>query len=308
MKVLVTGAAGFVGRALLADDRAASHQILPPGRVELELQDQEACRSYLATARPDLIIHLAGRVGGIGANIAAPAAFLEDNLRVGMNLLRAAFEVRTPRLINLGSSCMYPRDRPGALKETDLLTGPLEPTNEAYAMAKLTIWKLVQAMRAARPDLAWVTLIPPNLYGPWDHFQPNRSHMVAAAIVKVMTAQRMGRSKVEIWGDGTARREFMFAADLADFIWTHVAQIDQLPQTMNVGVGTDHSIDDYYRAISQAAGFRGGFVHDATQPTGMRRKLLDVSLQRELGWQPATDLPTGLALTVAHVRSQGPDS
>ena len=303
----MTGAGGFVGRTLLADGRAGEREVLAPDRREVDLHDLGACRAYLERVRPDLIIHLAGRVGGIGANLAAPASFLQENLTIGVNLLRAAFELRTPRLINLASSCMYPKDHQGALKETDLLTGRLEPTNEGYATAKLAIWKLARAMRAARPELAWVTLIPPNLYGPYDHFQPDRSHLVAAAITKVLTAHRTGQDEVEIWGDGTARREFLFAPDLADFIWSHIAKVDQLPETMNIGVGTDHSIDDYYQAISQAVGFGGRFVHDLTRPTGMRRKLLDVALQARLGWRPLTDLATGLSLTVAHARSLGVD-
>jgi GDP-L-fucose synthase len=300
VKILVTGAGGMVGHNLLADPRASEHRVLAPPRGLLNLTDAGACRLYFKAHRPDLVIHLAGVVGGIAANAAAPATFLARNLAIGLNVLQAADGVGVERLLNLGSSCMYPALAPSPLTEDQLLTGALEATNEGYALAKLTIWKLAQAMD--QEGRAWRTLIPPNLYGPHDTFDPDRSHLIAAAILKTDSAMAQGRSAVEIWGDGTARREFLFAADLADFIWRHVDRLEVLPATMNVGVGEDLAVDDYYRAVASALGFEGGFTHNRARPTGVARKLLDIGAQARLGWRPLTPLGAGLDQTIDFYR------
>ena len=302
MKILVTGAAGMVGRNLLADPRAGRHVILAPPRNELDFTDSVACDAYLVRERPDLIIHLAAMVGGVQANVDAPATFLADNLAISLNLLTAARSSETPRLINLGSSCMYPRDRQGALSEDQLLTGPLEPTNEGYALAKLAAWKLTQAFGREAPGRLWRTLIPPNLYGPHDRYDPARSHLLAAAIAKIDHALSIDAPEVEIWGDGMARREFMFAGDLADFIWRFHDRLDDLPETVNVGVGEDATVNDYYRTVASVVGYGGAFRHDLGRPIGMRRKLLDVTGQMRLGWRPATPLAQGVAAAVAAYR------
>jgi GDP-L-fucose synthase len=305
VKILVTGAGGMVGRNLLADPRAAEHDILRPSRGELDLLNGAACQAFIDRTAPDVIVHLAARVGGIAANIAAPVDFLADNLAIGLNVLAAARRAETPAFVNLGSSCMYPTGQPQPLTEDRLLTGPLEPTNEGYALAKLAIWKLATAIGEEDPRRAYRTLIPPNLYGSFDSFDPVRSHLVAAAIRKVDAAVRRGEATVEIWGDGLARREFMFAADLADFIWRHIGRLAALPPCMNVGVGADHSVNDYYRAVAEVLGFKGRFVHDRTKPVGVRRKLLDVTAQTALGWRPATALIDGIAAAADDYRSRG---
>lgn len=306
MKILVTGAAGMVGRNLLADPRAERHQILSPSRLDLDLTDAIACETFLLRERPDLVIHLAAIVGGIQANIDAPARFLSDNLAISLNLLSAAHRAATPRLINLGSSCMYPRDQERALREDDLLTGALEPTNESYALAKIAAWKLTQAFGREAPGRLWRTLIPPNLYGPYDRYDPVRSHLVAAAIAKMEVALRTGAAEVEIWGDGTARREFLFAGDLADFIWSFHQRLEDLPETLNVGVGEDATVNEYYAAVANALGYHGAFRHDLSRPVGMRRKVMDVTAQARLGWGPATLVGEGLAITVAAYRRDHP--
>jgi GDP-L-fucose synthase len=303
MIILVTGAGGMVGRHFLADERAGAHVILAPRRAELDLTDAGACAAYVAREKPDLIVHLAAVVGGIQANIDAPTRFLADNLALGLNVLTAAQAAGVPRLINMGSSCMYPKDAPGLLTEDRLLSGPLEPTNEGYALAKIAIARLGQAMRRENPGAHYVTLIPPNLYGPFDHFDLVRSHLPPAAIMKVEAAVRVGDRTVEIWGDGTARREFMFAGDLADFLWRVHDRLETLPPILNVGVGEDHTVREYYEVVARAAGYDGAFVYNPAKPTGMLRKLLDVSGQRRLGWSPPTGLEDGIAATLAYYRS-----
>jgi len=303
MKILVTGASGMVGRNLLADPRAGAHRILEPTRAELDLTDRGATRAYLARERPDLVVHLAAVVGGIQANIDGQARFLADNLAIGLNLLTAARQVGVPRLINLASSCMYPVGAPQPLGEASLLSGPLEPTNEGYALAKIAAWKLAHLLSAQAPDLAWRTIIAPNLYGPHDRFDPVRSHLVPAAILKIDAAMRQGANLVEIWGDGTARRELMFAADLADFLWRFHDRLEDLPDPLNVGAGADRTVGEIYQAVAAALGFEGAFVHDLAKPTGVREKRLDINAQTRLGWRPATTLAAGLAATVAYIRA-----
>jgi len=300
VRVLVTGGTGMLGRNLRAARGAAAHAILAPRRAELDLTRADDCRRYVAEARPDLVVHLAGRVGGIQANIDRAALALSDNLLMGINVVTAARAAGVPRLVNLGSSCMYPRDRAERLDVGQLLSGPLEPTNEAYALAKLSVWKLVEVIGHESPALCYRTLIACNLYGPFDHFDPLSSHLVPAAILKIDQALETGADTVEIWGDGAARREFMFAADLADFIWRFADRLDELPRTLNVGVGVDLSVDDYYARIAALMGYAGGFAHNLRRPAGMRRKLLDVSAQEALGWRPPTALDDGLRRTLAH--------
>ena len=303
MKIFVTGASGMVGRNFLADPRAAHHEMLAPTRAELDLTDAAATAAYVAHHRPDLILHFAARVGGIQANIEAPEQFLSENLAIGLSVMGAARRAGTRRLINLGTSCMYPMGQDKPLHPDCLLGGPVEPTSENYGLAKLASWKLTQTLGRASPDLTWRTVIPPNLYGVHDHFDPVRSHLVAAIVLKISAAIAGGRDEVTIWGDGSARREFMFAADLTDFLWRYHDRLDALPETMNVGVGADHSVDDYYRIVGEVLGYTGRFIHDTTRPAGIAHKLLDTTAQDALGWTPSTALRDGIAATAEFYRS-----
>lgn len=297
-RVWITGANGMVGRNLREHARAEDWDILAPSRAELNLSDQQAVRAFVQVERPDLVIHAAGQVGGIQANIADPVGFLVNNLDMGRNVIMAAFEGGVPALINLASSCMYPRGRDHALRESDMMTGELEPTNEGYALAKIVSTRLCDYIARTNADRAYRTVIPCNLYGRHDKFDPKASHLVPAIIAKVSKAVAEGEDEVEIWGDGTARREFMYAADLADAVWRAAEDTATLPQLMNIGLGHDHSILDYYEAVAQALGWTGRFRFDLTRPVGMRRKLSDVSLQREWGWTAPTSLQAGIAATI----------
>ena len=297
MKIFVTGASGMVGRNVLADPRGADHEMLAPTRADLDLTDASATAAYVAHHRPDLILHFAARVGGIQANIEAPDLFLGENLAIGLSVMKAARAAGTPRLINLGTSCMYPMGQDRPLHPDCLLGGPMEPTSEGYGLAKLASWKLTQTLGRATAGAIWRTIIPPNLYGPHDRFDPVRSHLVPAIILKIDAAMAAGEDVVTIWGDGSARREFMLAADLADFLWRFHDRLDELPETMNVGVGADHSVDDYYRIVGEVLGYRGRFTHDASRPAGIAHKLLDITAQADLGWAPPTPLRDGIAAT-----------
>ncbi|WP_372801595.1 GDP-L-fucose synthase family protein [Paracoccus seriniphilus] len=295
--LLVTGANGMVGQNILAHPKAAEWQIQAPGSAELDLRDRAAVDDWMRDHRPDAIVHAAGVVGGIHANMAEPVRFLADNTLIGVNVVTAALAAGIPTLINLGSSCIYPKDIGSGLREDCILTGPLEPTNEGYALAKITTMRLCEYAMRENPDLNYKTLIPCNLYGRWDKFDPRHSHLVPAIIHKVHSAKQQGLSEVEIWGDGTARREFMYAGDLADAVLRALADPASLPDTLNIGLGHDHSINDYYAIIAKVIGWDGQFTHDLTRPVGMKQKLLDISAQTDWGWSAPTSLEDGIRAT-----------
>ena len=299
-KLMITGGRGMVGRNIVEHARATEWEVLAPGRAELDLMDRAAVDAYMATHQPDLIIHAAGKVGGIRANMAEPVEFLDQNVMIGRNVIMAARAAGVKRLINLGSTCIYPRNAPNPLAEDLLLTGELEPTNEGYALAKIMALRLCQYIRSEDPSFLYKTLIPCNLFGKHDKFDPKNSHLVPAIIHKVHQAQKSGDATVEIWGDGTARREFMYAEDLVDAIFRAADSLEELPDLINIGVGDDKSINDFYQVVAEVIGWKGDFTHDLSKPAGMARKLSDTSRQQAWGWAPQTSLEEGIAKTYQH--------
>jgi GDP-L-fucose synthase len=300
LRILLTGSTGMVGRNLLEHPGAAGHTILTPGRRELELTSGASVREWFTRNPVDLVIHAAGRVGGIAANIARPTDFLVRNIVLG------ARDAGVPQLLNLSSSCIYPRDRETPLTEEMVLSGELEPTNEGYALAKIATMRLCRYVRRERPELQYKSVIPCNLYGPHDKFDAVHAHLIPAVIAKVVGAAREGAKAIEIWGDGSARREFMYASDLADFIWSSLPRFEALPDDLNVGVGRDHTIKEYYQAVADVIGWRGEFTHDLSRPVGMKRKLMDVTRMEAFGWTPRTGLAEGIAATYTHFQRLSP--
>lgn len=299
-RLFVTGGRGMVGRNLCDHPGIARWQVLAPSRAELDLTDVLALHDWLDRHRPDAVVHAAGLVGGIQANLAEPLRYLAENARIGLNVITACRAAQVPVLINLSSSCVYPKDLGHGLSEDRILTGPLEPSNEGYALAKIMAMRMVEYAAREEPGLHWRTLIPCNLYGPHDKFDPRHSHLLPAIIHKLHQAKLAGDETVEIWGDGEARREFMYAGDLAGAILRALDDPQSLPPVMNVGPGVDHAINDYYRIAAEVIGWTGRFTHDLSRPVGMRQKLLDVSRQNAWGWAPQTALRDGIAATYAH--------
>lgn len=295
--LLLFGGTGMVGHNLL--DLAAERgvAIVAPSHATVDLADGKAVLAAIRRVAPSIVVHAAGRVGGIEANMRAPVAFLTDNWDMGRNVIMAAREAGIGRLINLGSSCMYPRDSPRPLREGDILAGPLEPTNEAYAIAKSAVQRLAAYVGEEDSRFRYKTLVPCNLYGRYDTFDPKRSHLAAAVIDKLHRATADRATSVDIWGDGSARREFLYAGDLAEAILAAVDRFDTLPPVLNVGAGVDYSVNDYYRTAATVVGYTGDFRHDLSKPVGMKRKLMDVSLARHWGWTARTSLADGLART-----------
>lgn len=294
MKILLTGANGMVGRNIMEHPKASEFEILTPPRLELNLLDEQSVIRYLSKHQPDLIVHAAGRVGGIESNMNEPFQYFCDNILMGLHLIRAAYQTGVRRLMNLGSSCMYPRLAPSPLMEEYLLTGELEPTNEGYALSKNSVMRLCRYIRVENPSFLYKTIIPCNLYGRWDKFDPSRSHMVAAVIHKVHEAKKINAPEISVWGDGLARREFMNASDLADFILYAATRFDLMPDELNVGMGEDHSINEYYDWICETVGYKGRRTHDLTKPVGMKRKLMDVGKLQAFGWAPSISIKDGL--------------
>lgn len=284
----------MVGQNILEHPRAVDWEFAAPTSEQLDLTDFKATRQFMAELRPDAVIHSAGRVGGIQANIAHPVDFLVTNVDLGRNVILAAREAGVSKLLNLASSCMYPRNAPNPLGEELVLKGELEPTNEGYALAKIFATRLCEYINRETPGMHYKTLIPCNLYGRHDKFLPEHSHLIPAIIHKVHQAKVQKLPTVEIWGDGTARREFMYAGDLAGAVLRAMGGFDQLPDLMNIGLGHDYSINEYYAVAAEVIGWQGQFVHDTTKPVGMKQKLVDIGRQRAWGWMPATALHEGI--------------
>jgi len=304
MRIFITGSRGMVGRNVMEHFAHENFEILAPSSAELNLFDYEKVFAHINDYHPDIIIHCAGKVGGIQANMKDLYGFFHENLIMGINLVTAAKKVGIRKLLNLSSSCAYPRNAKNPLKESFILKGELEPTNEGYALAKIAITKMCEYITNETDGFYYKTLIPCNLYGRWDKFSPENSHMIPALIDKLHLAKSSGINSVEIWGDGTARREFMFAGDLADCIVHAVKNFESLPNIMNVGTGYDYTINEYYELISEIVGYKGIFTYDLTKPVGMKQKLLDITKQKDWGWEAKTTLKEGIKETYKFFKEQ----
>ena len=300
-RILVCGHRGMVGSALVRRLAREDVEVLTAGRDVLDLTDQAAVRAWFARERPDAVFLAAARVGGILANATYPADFLLDNLMIAANVIEAAHREGTEKLLFLGSSCIYPRMAAQPMTEDCLLTGPLEPTNEAYAIAKIAGVKLCQAYRRQH-GARFVSAMPTNLYGPNDNFDLQSSHVLPAFIAKLHAAVERGDEAMTIWGTGTPRREFLHVDDLADAL-VHLMRVHESDVPVNVGVGRDVSIADLARTVADTVGFEGRFEFDATKPDGTPRKLLDVSHLHALGWRDSIGLREGIASTYEWYRA-----
>jgi len=287
----------MLGSSILTRAKRFGLDVLYPLRAELDLRNESQIEEYFISHKIDVIIHCAARVGGISANIENPADFILENLVIDSNLLSIARNRKINKLIYFGSSCMYPRDFRQPLVEDDILAGPLEPTNESYAIAKIAAARVVTTT-ALQDELAWRVLIPSNLYGPGDNFDPSSSHIVASIITKVLEAKEKGLKEIEIWGDGGARREFTYVDDIAEFVITNLSRISDWDLTMNIGIGVDHSVREYYEKVCKVLGYEGKFTYDVSKPAGMRQKLMSSETARLHGWNPSTNLDEGLSNTI----------
>jgi GDP-L-fucose synthase len=294
--IFVAGHQGLVGSAIVRRLRREGFENLALcTRAEVDLRDARAVETFMQTKRPVYVFLAAARVGGIHANSTFPAAFIHDNLQIQTSVIDAAWRHGVRKLLFLGSSCIYPRLAPQPMKEEYLLTGPLEPTNEWYAIAKIAGIKMCQAYRRQHGFNA-ISAMPTNLYGPGDNFSLEDSHVLPALLRKAHEARLAGQHTLGVWGSGTPRREFLHVDDLADALLFLMRNYES-ESLINVGCGTDLSIRELAHMVADTVGFQGTLEFDATRPDGAPRKLLDVSRLRQLGWSPSIELRAGLEQT-----------
>jgi GDP-L-fucose synthase len=292
-KLFIAGHRGMVGSALVREaERRGGFSILRAGRAQVDLCDQSETFAFLAREQPDVVIIAAAKVGGIHANATYPADFIYENLAIAANCVEGCRQAGVGRVLFLGSSCIYPKLAPQPMPEDCLLGGPLEETNEAYAVAKIAGLKLCQHYRAQH-GLLYHSAMPTNLYGPGDNYHAENSHVIPALIRRFHEAKQAGAGEVTIWGSGTPRREFLHVDDLAAACF-HLLELDEPPDWVNVGVGEDVTILELARLIAGAVGFEGEIRTDPAKPDGTPRKLLDTARIRATGWTPSIPLEQGL--------------
>jgi GDP-L-fucose synthase len=292
--VFVAGHRGMVGSALVRRLAQEDVKLLTVPRRELDLADQKAVFDWFAKNTPQVVFLAAAKVGGIVANNTLRAEFLYDNLAIATNVIHAAHLNRTEKLLFLGSSCIYPKLAPQPLREDSMLTGPLEPTNEPYAIAKIAGIKMVEAYRTQYGS-DFINVMPTNLYGPGDNYHPEYSHVVAALIRRFHEAKLSGVSDVVVWGTGTPRREFLYVDDMADAC-VHLMKTYSAIDMVNIGTGEDITIAEFARLVASIVGFAGTISYDTSRPDGTPQKLLDVGRLTKLGWRARTSLEDGLRL------------
>jgi GDP-L-fucose synthase len=297
MSVLVAGSSGMVGSAIVRKFTEFGLKVSPMSRKEVDILDEKSTLKYIDLVQPDSIVIAAAKVGGIAANKNYPVEFLETNLKIQQSLMSAAFKVGIPRLVFLGSSCIYPRDCPQPIKEEYLLSGPLESTNSAYAISKIAGIEQVNSYREEY-GLDWISLMPTNLYGTGDNFDLSNSHVMPSFIRRFIEAVESDTSKVVLWGTGSPRREFLHVDDLASAVLTCLEKYNE-GLHLNVGTGEDLTIHDLASKIALATGYSGQIEWDTLRPDGTPRKVLDISRLSSLGWEPTITLDEGIASTIA---------
>lgn len=302
MTVLVAGYSGLVGSAIYETLVANGEDVVGISSKEIDLRNRAKAFEYLQDLKPDVVIDAAAKVGGIGANSSEPVKFLSDNLQIQSNLMDASHAANVERLVFLGSSCIYPKDAPQPIREDYLLTGPLEPTNSAYAVAKIAGIEQIKSYRK-QFKRRWISLMPTNMYGPKDNFDIESGHVLPALVNRFASAVNNGSTQVTLWGSGTPKREFLYSSDLADAV---IVALDKYDDNLhlNIGTGKDLAIAELAKLIAEECGFSGEIHWDRSKPDGTMRKVLDISRINALGWKAKIELRTGIKSVISSFKAQ----
>lgn len=299
--VLVTGASGMLGQHLVPMLENKGHRVLTPSREDVDLTDADATESYIQSSTIDAVVHCAAYVAGIASSRASKHHSFDANVSMGMNLIRSCLENGITTLLNVGSATVYPSEAPQPLSESSLGQGAFEGPIEGYALSKYVVYRAC-AMANEQHNVSYKTVLPCNLFGPYDNFSLETGHMLPAILHRMHQAKEQNNSPIVIWGDGSAKREFLYAPDLADFICFALDNFESLPEVMNVGSGVEVSVNEMHQHMAKITGYTGELKHDFDKPVGRLRRYLNLHHQQRLGWSPKTPFEEALALTYDYLR------
>ena len=299
--VLVTGASGMLGQHLVPMLENKGHRVLTPSREDVDLTDADATESYIQSSTIDAVVHCAAYVAGIASSRASKHHSFDANVSMGMNLIRSCLENGITTLLNVGSATVYPSEAPQPLSESSLGQGAFEGPIEGYALSKYVVYRAC-AMANEQHNVAYKTVLPCNLFGPYDNFSLETGHMLPAILHRMHQAKEQNNSPIVIWGDGSAKREFLYAPDLADFICFALDNFESLPEVMNVGSGVEVSVNEMHQHMAKITGYTGELKHDFDKPVGRLRRYLNLHHQQRLGWSPKTPFEEALAITYDYLR------
>ena len=299
--VLVTGASGMLGQHLVPMLENKGHRVLTPSREDVDLTDADATRSYIQSTAIDAVVHCAAYVAGIASSRASKHHSFDANVSMGMNLIRSCLENGITTLLNVGSATVYPSEAPQPLSESSLGQGAFEGPIEGYALSKYVVYRAC-AMANEQHNVSYKTVLPCNLFGPYDNFSLETGHMLPAILHRMHQAKEQNNSPIVIWGDGSAKREFLYAPDLADFICFALDNFESLPEVMNVGSGVEVSVNEMHQHMAKITGYTGELKHDFDKPVGRLRRYLNLHHQQRLGWSPKTPFEEALAITYDYLR------
>lgn len=304
MKILIFGSTGFLGQNFMYHKSNKDHEILSPDRDKLDLFDKKKVFDYIRLNKPDLIINCAGKVGGIAANLDNSFDFLNENLLLNSNVIISSYENKIKKLINFGSSCMYPSQATNPLLESEIMNGKFEITNEGFALAKTVSLKLCDYISKKNEGYFYRTIIPCNMFGKFDHYgNINRSHMIAAAIKKIYDAKLNNKIEVQVWGSGKVRREYTNAYNVADFVYANLDKIEEFPNYFNLGTNTDFTIKEYYQMIMEIFDLKANLVFDKSKPDGIYQKLINTKYPFTLNWTEPKNLKFSLTEAVEYYKN-----
>ncbi len=301
-KILITGANGMLGKSIINSPKFKNYKLLQTNRKDLDLRNIKEFEKFIKKNKPAMVIHCAAKVGGIKDNISYPLDYLNENFLINYNVINTCYKLKVKNFINIASSCIYPKNFNRKLKETDLLDGKLEETNEGYALSKIFGLKLCKLISDTK-GYNYISIIPCNLFGPYDKFDINRAHLLPSIIKKSLDAKKNKKKNILMWGNGLVRREFLYIDDLVDFIYICTKKLKKAPKVINVGYGKDFTVKNFYKMVIDIVDKNIKIKKKLNMPVGQKFKLLDISLAKKLGWKPKTNIALGISNTIKYLEA-----